>query len=156
MLPPPHNAAEAISRLKKVDAWFGHGRALEGILILVKYTYFIMFLFTPKDRIAMISLGDVEWIPGYILALPFFVAATLSAIGLTLNALSFELCRYFRIWGATVGMMIWIFILIGNHRHGYVLAGLSPWCFWVGIFGSIWIIRRGYKGLPRPGATGEV
>ena len=153
-LPPPKDWREAAHRIRHMDL---DGRALEVVLILVKYTYAVMFVVTPKERVAMIAMTDIVWVPGYLIALPFLFAAGLSTIGMVQNALGYDSARRCRIWGATVGMMIWIFILIGNHRHGYLLAGLTPWCIWAGIFGSIWIIRRGKKGVPGPGVVvGEV
>lgn len=147
-----HRVAQVI---QAIDAFFGHGRLLEGILILVKTTYAVGLLFTPPNMIAMVSLSDIG-APIWACAIPFATAATLSGVGLYLNYLGYYCCKYFRIWGATVGMAIWIFILIGNYRMGVLLAGLTPWMLWAGIFGSIWIIRRGMLGLPRPGAVGAM
>lgn len=147
VLPPPRTWQEAVERLRHPSAFVEEGRLLETILILVKYTYAVMFLFVPDHRIEMISVADVvSWVPGAILAIPFLLSATLSAIGLVQFVLGFEAARL-RKAGATVGMMIWIFILWRNNKDGFVLAGLTPWCLWAGIFGSICIIRR--ANLPR-------
>ena len=149
-------AAKAIALLHSINIFLGHGRALESALVFVKFLYWLMLTVIPEERTQFIAFQDVRGIvPGFLLALPYLAAATLSFTGLALNACGNHRSRYYRIFGASTGMSIWLFILLKDYVHGVYMAGLHPWCI-MAIFADVWIIHRGYLGLPRPGAPGQV
>lgn len=140
-------------RIWWIDIYFGHGRALEGFLIFVKLQYALMWLIVPVDTFIM-AFQDIQIQREYF-SLPFAAAVVPSLIGMILNARGFECSKWFRVAGATIGMSIWIFVLSKNVLVGTYASGINPWMLG-GIVGSIWIIRRGILGLPRPGAPGAM
>lgn len=129
---------------------------LETFLILVKYIYGMMFLLGDTLNIppVVIAFKDLN-IDGAYISIPFFLMASISLFGLWANATGYEWSKYFRIFGATLGMTMWLFIILNDCRMGVYFAGVHPWMT-IAILGSMWIIRRGVKGLPRPGAAGLV
>lgn len=138
----------------KIAVFLGHGRMLESALTFVKFLYAVMLLSIPRHRVQFVALSDVP-LPSAVLAMPFFLAASLSFTGLVLNALTIDRARIYRMAGAAVGLSIWAFVLLKDYSIGIYMAGLHPWCI-MGVLASIWIIHRGYLGLPRPGAPGAL
>ena len=137
----------------RIDSFLGHGRKLEAALIFVKLQYFVLLSFAPKDAIFILAFQPLNVSPR-LLALPFLLCGTLQLIGLILNARGYPQSRWFRIVGATIGMMLWLYILGENVLVIRVwAAGINPWMA-MGIVGSITIIRNGVLGQPRPGAPG--
>lgn len=156
---PTSAGEEMVGKLLNLRWWdnyLGHGRFMETCLVGVKLIYGCMFLAsavsgTPPTIVAFASIDDSP----IFLATPFFLAAGLSLTGLVLNGMGYECSKWFRILGATVGMSIWLFVIGNNLRLGHPFAGVMPWMI-MAIVASLWIVRRGIKGLPRPGALGSV
>jgi hypothetical protein len=146
-----------LKKLRWWDEYLGHGRMLESCLVAVKYMYagmYILASFTDIDP-AFVALKDLDAEP-ILVAIPFFLMASVSLAGLILNASGYDSSRYYRILGATMGMTMWLFILgMDFFVYHIYFAGVHPWVI-IGILGSLWIIRRGVKGLPVPGASGLV
>lgn len=140
--------SEAIYR---INVFLGHGRALESALTFVKFQYALIMLVSPWETQIM-AFQDVE-LPRWAMALPFLLACIPSTVGLLMNTWGYEASRYFRMAGASMGMMVWIYILTKNCLLGMYGASVNPWCL-MGILGSIWIIRRSKLGLPPPGTPG--
>lgn len=140
-----------------VNLFLGHGRALEGALVFVKLQFGLMLTASSLDLIDppfVIALNDLAGVvPLWVQSLPFWVTGVVQAVGLHLNAAGYASCKYLRIVGASMGMAIWTYILTKNILLGVVAAGVNPWCL-MGILASVWIVRRGALGLPRPGAPG--
>lgn len=137
-----------------LDIYLGHGRMLETALVFVEFQYAAMLICVPPIHIVVLALEDLH-VATILKALPFLISATISFAGLCLNAAGYEISKWFRVVGATFGMGLWTFILIKNVYLGYFAAGVNPWCT-MGILGSLWIIRRGLMGLPKPGSAGSV
>lgn len=136
--------------LSAMNLYLGHGRALESALVFVKLQFFVMMAFSPWPPFVM-AFRDLP-LSHWVLSLPFLAAGGTSLVGLVLNAWGYERSRFYRIAGASMGMSIWIYILVKNVLIGWPASGINPWCM-MGIVGSIWIIRRGALGLPPPGAV---
>jgi hypothetical protein len=138
--------------LAALNAYLGHGRALESALAFVKLQYALMIAASPWP-VFMLAINDVN-LPKLVLALPFFLAGGTSFLGLALNHAGYPCSRFFRIAGAAMGMSVWVYILTKNILIGWIAAGVNPWCL-MGIIASVWIIRRGALGLPPPGMPGQ-
>lgn len=129
------------------DRAIGDGRLLETGLISVKLTYGVQWLFFPAE-LFVFAFSDIN-APRWVFSIPFFYAAIPSAIGLYLNMRGDHRSKWFRIFGATVGMSIWMFILMKNFQHGAFALAINPWMF-MGIWGSLLIIRRAVLHEPDP------
>lgn len=128
-----------------INAYIGHGRALESALIFVKLEFGLMLILAPT-RPFIVALNDVQ-LSQWLLSLPFLISGCTSLVGLVLNAKGYRCSRIFRIVGATIGMTCWIYIVSKSVLVGLPFSGMNPWCV-MGILGSIWIIRRGALGQP--------
>lgn len=144
----PHERLCAV--LVAFDRFVGHGRALESGLIFVKLQFAAMLMTLPRKDLTIAALVE-SGLPSSVLAAPFIFAASLSLTGLILNRRGLDRSRHFRIMGASIGMMIWIYILVENMLIGLFGSGINPWCT-MGIISSVWIIRRGTQGVPSPGS----
>lgn len=149
------NMVKNLLNLHWWDEYLGHGRFMECCLVLVKVMYGSMFLASAISGVepTIVAFAAIDGSPA-LLAIPFFLASGLSFMGLLLNGMGYECSKWFRIFGATVGMSIWLFVIGNNLRLGHPFAGVMPWML-MAIVASLWIIRRGIKGLPRPGALGQ-
>lgn len=139
-------------RLSWIEVYLGHGRMTEACLVFVKLQFAAILLFVPRNEILIIAFEDIP-VHAQILAVPFLMAALPSFVGLVLNALGYDASKWFRIFGASIGIGIWVFLLAKNCLIGNYASATNPWML-MAILASIWIIRRGMLGLPRPGAPG--
>lgn len=131
------------------DLFFGYVGPLEAMLVFVRAQYVCLMV---------IGLFSEQPYPGIILDNPITItaltclialSATTSFAGMMMNVhgeRSFS--KYFRVIGAIVGMMVWIFLLSKNLLVGVWFSFANPW-FLAGILSSMWIIRRGILGFPR-------
>lgn len=146
-----------MERLRRFNAFLGHGRALECALIFVKFEYAGMFLGHSVGLLSapfFIAFNDLAGVaPSWVLALPFFATAATQSVGLYLNASGYYSSKYFRVVGGSMGMMLWSYILTKNVLLGVLMAGVNPWCV-MGIVASAYLVRRGVLGLPKPGSPG--
>ena len=131
---------------------FGHGRALEAYLVLVKIWYGIQLIAPVQIRV--IVLEDVWWyIPDSYVGAMFLSIGTAQLIGLILNLRGRESSWAWRFFGANAAIFLWAWLIAKSMLIGAYGTGALP--FWGSSFvASIFLMAKGWNRLPVPGAPG--
>jgi hypothetical protein len=135
----------------------GHGRRMEGYLIISKGLGFIILFLFPDSFKLSASLFDIFW-AGYAhyVCIPFGIAFALSLHGLVGNILGWEHSRVVRFLGAFLGFSIWTWWAAKLIYTGDVAtAGLFltvPAAF----YGEAGVMFLALVNRPEPGAPGNM
>lgn len=134
--------------------FLGHGRTLELYLIIIKFVYaLILFPGWPSN---IVILSDWQWtVPGFLVAAPFALVASVQALGLWLNYRGYEISWVFRAAGAMAAIMLWSYILFKSLAISEVVTGIFPLAVTSLPF-SARILWKALNRLPIPGAPGQV
>lgn len=135
----------------------GHGRRMEGFLLLAKVIGAVVFFLFPSATELSGATYDLYWLGlGNYLFGFFLLAALLSGYGLLANIHGWPGSRMPRVLGAGVGFFIWFFLsmkllIVGDYAsEGFVLGVVAMF------YGELGTIFYAVADLPRPGAMGNL
>lgn len=141
-----------MSAMKTFLIMLGHGRALEMYLIGAKFQIGFMLLFTEPQ---VVALKDLYWVTDFWLGVPFLLLAAIQLVGIILNLLGFESSHVWRSVGASIGIVLWCWLISKSLLIGVVATGGFP--FWnMSFLASLLLLWRGLNRLPVPGAPGGI
>lgn len=134
--------------------YFGHGRALEAFLGLLKLLIGITLILSGLDTKTP-TLADLAWYyPSLAIAAPFFTVSALQLSGLALNIMGHEWSWMLRAAGALGGIFMWSAFILKTSLIGesslvlpLALAALPA---------SSFLLYKAWNRLPIPGAAGLV
>lgn len=135
--------------------WLGHGRALEANYIGLKFLYGLFFLVCPgHEAIDVRALYDLQWyLPASAIAAPFFIIAFTQLCGMILNIRGYEISWVPRFAGASMGIMLWSWLVAKSIAISAVVTALFPIAI-MGILASMFILWKAANRLPIPGTPG--
>lgn len=135
----------------------GHGRRMEGYLVIAKILGALAYLFFPSASEFSTSTSDLFWLgwDRYLL-LPYLVAAILSSYGFFGNIHAWPRTQQPRFWGAAIGWCIWTFLSVKLIVFGaWTASGLTlgvP----AALYGELGVMFYAAANLPEPGAAGNL
>lgn len=135
------------SFLDWLDQTFGHARALEALLILIKFI-FAIGIWQTVFPIMIMPLQDYLWyISRFWIAFPFFIVAIGQTIGVILNRKGVCYSWMLRAGGGAGGMLLWIFLFLKDVSDDHPSTGTSLFC--IGLFvGSCFIFWKAINKKP--------
>jgi hypothetical protein len=135
----------------------GHGRRMEGYLVLCKFFGAFIFFFFQKSSANSQSTVSLFWY-GYscYLFLPFLLAFMLSGTGLLFNIIGWRYSQALRFVGSVVGFFLWFWFcaklvsLDDITTSGFILGVPAM------LYGEGGVMFAAAANIPRPGAPGNM
>lgn len=137
--------------------WLGHGRRMEGYLVLVAGFGTLILCTHPLSAEFAHSLESIFWMGyGKYIFIPYLAVFVISGYGLVGNKFDWPSSRWARFIGATLGFLLWITYSVQLYHLNLIATPGFILGFPLAVYGELGVMIASAANVPRPGAPGNM